>query len=149
MSPNFTFRHWKKTSRKDFQTGFQPKCGHVVRGAQQRANINAISGGWDKKGGVDNGCFGQSVNRYTRYYCATPAIVPLLNVLVCSKSLGFTTRKNCLFYMIWLHLHDNRVASWEDIAINSSWDVMHNFICVQEGDSFRNQSSASTLMLEN
>lgn len=66
-----------------------------------------------------------------RYYCSTPAIVPLLNVLVCSKSLGFTTRRSCLFYMIWLHLHDNGVASWEDIAINSSWDGMHNCICAR------------------
>lgn len=119
-SPNFTFHHWKNTSRKDFQTGFQPNW---VRGAQQSANINAISGGWDKKGGVDNGCFGQSVNRYTQGYdCSTLSILPPLNVFVCSHSLA---PKNCLFYTIWLYLHDNGVGQlgWCHNKLQLGWDA--------------------------
>lgn len=72
----FHWQHWFriiswKTRHQEFQdTGLlQPAA---VMPTAQKANINVISGGWEKGGAVCNDCLVQSVNRHIRrYYCST------------------------------------------------------------------------------
>lgn len=81
---------------------------------QQSANINAISGGWDKKRGVDNGCFGQSVNRYTLLALNSVHCATVQCVIVCSKTLFYTV---IVFLINCLYLHINGIDSGDDVTI--------------------------------
>lgn len=100
-SPNLTFHLWKKKHMKtEFPaTGSQP--GRRPRGrrssAQRRPNINAVSGSWDKTGGVDNGSSGHT------HYCRstvsiliskpsflTWGLIFFLFLMICLDLLGLT-----------------------------------------------------------
>lgn len=124
VSPNLIFHLWKKHMKTEFPaTGLQP--GPRPRGrqssAQRRANINAVSGGWDKTGGVDNGS------------CGHTHLLPLHSVHSCFKAFFSDLRTeifffpNDLFKSAW-------ADRWDEVTRNTDWDEMHHLKCMNGAD---------------